>query len=147
MSGQSPDFFPADDMDTFPKGAIKQQFEPIDDYIDYNSELWADTKDIADQFSINGKHYIAVIQPTPSYACFYNKTTIEDEGFEQPADLFAEGKWDWDVFEKMCLDFTDAEEDKYALDGYWYNNAISESCGVPFDYNGRRKSCSEYVKS
>lgn len=131
MSGQSPDFFPADDMDTFPKGAIKKQFEPIDDYIDYNSELWADTKDIADQFSINGKHYIAVIQPTPSYACFYNKTTIEDEGFEQPADLFEKGEWDWDIFEQMCLDFTNADEDKYALDGYWYNNAISESCGVP----------------
>ena len=94
-------------------------------------ELWADTKDIADQFSINGKHYIAVIKPTPSYACFYNKTTIEDAGFEQPADLFEKGEWDWDIFEKMCLDFTDAENDMYALDGYWYNNAISDSCGVP----------------
>lgn len=31
----------------------------------------------------------------------------------------------------MCLDFTDAENDMYALDGYWYNNAISDSCGVP----------------
>lgn len=131
MSGQSPDFFPADDMDTFPKGAIKNQFDPIDDYIDLSSDLWANTKDIADTFSINGKHYIAVIQPTPSYVCFYNKTTIEDAGFDQPAELFENGEWDWNVFEQMCNDFTNADEDMYALDGYWYNKAISESCGVP----------------
>lgn len=131
MSGQAPDFFPADDMDTFPKGVIKNQFEAIDDYIDLDSELWADTKSAADMFSVNGKHYVAVVQVTPAYACIYNTKTIEEAGYEQPADLFEEGKWDWDEFEKMCLDFTDAEEDKYALDGYWYTKAISDSCGVP----------------
>ena len=34
MSNQSPDFIGADDMDMFPKGAIKQMIEPVDDIID-----------------------------------------------------------------------------------------------------------------
>lgn len=131
MSGKSPDFFPADDMDTFPKGAIKNMFDPVDDYVDFSADTWADVKDVNDQFSLNGKHYIVVIEPTPDIVCFYNKTTIEDNGFEDPAELYKEGKWDWDVFEKMCKDFTDAEEDLYALDGYWYTRGIEQSCGVP----------------
>lgn len=131
MSGDAPDFFPADDMDTFPRGAIKQQFDPIDDYIDLNSELWADTKGTSDYFQFGGKHYIAVIQNDVRYACVYNRTTIENNGYTDPAKLFKEGKWDWNAFEEMCLDFTDPEEEKYALDGYWYNKAISETCGVP----------------
>ncbi len=131
MSGNGPDFFPADDMDTFPRGAIKNQFDPIDDYIDLNSDLWADTKKTSDYFQFGGKHYIAVIQTVPTYACVYNRTTIEDNGYTDPAKLFEEGKWDWDAFEEMCLDFNDPDEEKYGLDGYWYNKAISESCGVP----------------
>ena len=35
ISQNSPDFFPADDMDAFPKGAIKNMFQPVDPYIDY----------------------------------------------------------------------------------------------------------------
>jgi hypothetical protein len=30
----------------------------------------------------------------------------------------------------MCLDFTDADNDMYALDGYWYVKALSETSGV-----------------
>ncbi|MGN0601958.1 MAG: extracellular solute-binding protein [Oscillospiraceae bacterium] len=131
MSGNGPDFFPADDMDTFPRGAIKNQFDPIDDYIDYDSDLWKSSKEQADAFEFNGKHYICVIKTVPTYACIYNKTTIEDNGLEDPAELFEKGEWDWDVFEEMCKDFTNEDEDMYGLDGYWYNKAISESCGVP----------------
>lgn len=131
MANESPDFFPADDMDTFPKGAIKAMFQPIDDYIDLDSELWAASKSVCDSFMFNGKHYIAAIEAQPTYACVYNRTTINENGYDDPAELFANGEWDWDVFTEMCLDFTDADQDKYALDGYWYNKALSETSGVP----------------
>ena len=131
MSGNGPDFFPADDMDTFPKGAIKNQFDPIDDYIDFDSDLWKESKAQSDAFKFNGKHYICVIQTDPAYVCVYNPKTMEDNGFDDPAELFANDEWDWDKFAKYCKDFTNEDEDKYGLDGYWYNKAISESCGVP----------------
>ena len=44
MSNDSPDFIGADDMDVFPKGAIKSMIEPIDDYIDLSKPLWTDIK-------------------------------------------------------------------------------------------------------
>ncbi len=131
MSQDSPDFFPADDMDTFPKGAIKAMFQPIDDYIDLNSELWADAKPFCDQFMFNGKHYIAVFKATPNFVCIYNKRTIEDNALDDPAELYANDEWTWDAFYDMCVSFTNAEQEKYGLDGYWYGNALSQTSGVP----------------
>ena len=106
-------------------------FQPIDQYVDLDSDLWADSKSYSDAFMFQGEHYIAVINPMPTFACIYSKTTIEDNGYDDPAKLFAEGKWNWDTFTEMCKDFVNAEEDKYALDGYFYNQALNDTCGVP----------------
>ena len=31
----------------------------------------------------------------------------------------------------MCLDFADSEADRCALDGYWYGEALNDTCGYP----------------
>lgn len=131
MANESPDFFPASDMDGFPKGAIKAMFEPIDDYIDFDSEIWADAKSTNDAFVFNGSHYVAAIQSAPNFVCVYNTKTIEDSGYEDPAELYYNDEWTWSKFTEMCVDFVDAEADKYALDGYWYGKALNDTCGVP----------------
>ena len=131
MSNKSPDFIGADDMDMFPKGAIKAMIDPIDDYIDFSTPLWADMKSAADQFMFQGKHYVAISRVDPCYIWIYNKNTIDDCGFDQPADLFHEGKWNWDTMSEMCVEFTNAEEDKFALDGWYYENALTQSTGLP----------------
>ena len=131
MAGNSPDFIGADDMDVFPKGAIKNMIEPIDDYIDFESPLWADMKSANDQFVYKGKHYVAVSRVDPSYIWIYNKNVIEDNGFDDPAELYWDGKWNWDTFSEMCIEFTDAENDKWAMDGWYYENALTESSGKP----------------
>lgn len=131
MGNDSPDFFPADDMDAFPKGAIKSMFEPIDDCIDLSSDLWKNSKTTCDAFMFNNKHYVAAIETTPCYVCVYNRTTIQSAGLDDPAKLYAENKWDWSTFTKMCTSFTDKSKDKYALDGYWYIKALNDTCGVP----------------
>ena len=131
MAGNSPDFIGADDMDVFPKGAIKNMIEPMDDYIDFSSPLWADMKSANDQFVYKGKHYVAVSRVDPSYIWIYNKNVIEDNGFDDPAELYWDGKWNWDTFSEMCIEFTNAENDKWAMDGWYYENALTESSGKP----------------
>ena len=131
LANESPDFCGADDMDMFPRGAIKGMIEPIDDYIDLSSDLWKDTKEAADQFVWDGKHYVAVSRVDPAYIWIYNKTVLEELGIEQPADMFHEGTWNWDTMAQMCKDFADPENDKYALDAWYYENALTESTGLP----------------
>ncbi|WP_124099312.1 extracellular solute-binding protein [Ruminococcus sp. Marseille-P6503] len=131
MSNNSPDFIGADDMDVFPKGAIKNMIDPIDDYIDFSDPLWSDVKAASDQFMYKEKHYVAVSRVEPCYVVIYNKNVIESEGFDDPAELYANGEWNWDTFSEMCTEFTDAEKDKYALDGWYYEKAITASTGKP----------------
>lgn len=131
LSGDAPDCFPADDMDAFPKGAIRDMFQPIDDYIDLDDALWSDVANAADSFAIKDDHYVAVIEVQPSIVCIYNKKTMEANGFDDPAELFAKGEWTLDTFVEMCKDFVNADEEKYALDGFWYYDAIQQTTGVP----------------
>ncbi len=133
MSGDSPDFFPSSDSDTFPIGAIKGMFQPVDgiDHLDLDSELWADTVDTMNKFKFGGQRYIVVIYNAPGYVCVYNRKTMEDNGYDDPAELYYNNEWTWDKFYDMCVDFTDQENDKCGIDGYGYTNAISDTCGVP----------------
>ncbi|MBR1863264.1 MAG: extracellular solute-binding protein [Ruminococcus sp.] len=131
MANDSPDFIGADDMDVFPKGAIKSMIEPIDDYIDFSTPLWSEMKNAADQFMYKGSHYVAISRIDPSYIWIYNRNTMTENGYDDPAELWHKGEWNWDTFSKMCIDFTDADSEKYALDGWYYENALTESTGKP----------------
>ena len=107
-NGEGVDFFPANDMDAFPKGAVRGMFVPVDDYIDFSSPLWEDVKDINDSLMWNDSHYCTVLQATgDKVACIYNRKTMSEAGLEDPADLYARGEWDWDAFESMLKSFVD----------------------------------------
>lgn len=131
LAKNSPDFFPAMDMDGFPKGAMKGMFQPFDDYLDFNSDLWKDSKEVNDAFMFNGGHYVAATSAYPQYICIYNPVTIKENGFEDPAELYLNDEWTFSKFEEMCKDFTDPENDKYGLDGWWYSYALNDAGGVP----------------
>ncbi|NLZ46465.1 MAG: extracellular solute-binding protein, partial [Clostridiales bacterium] len=135
LSGDSPDFLNAYNMDIFPIGVINELIQPIDDYIDLKSDIWSDTSEFADYFSVNGNHYAAVVDVLPQYVCVYNTNTIKLNGLEDPAELFKTGKWTFEKFSEMCINFTEPSKDKYGLDGYWYGSAISPTSGVPMISN------------
>lgn len=131
-SGDGVDFFYGGNKDAFPKGAIKGMFVPVDDYIDFSSPLWQDVREVNDSLLWNGKHYCAVVQTTgDNVACIYNKKTVQEAGLTDPADLFAKGEWTWDAFQKMLLSFVDADNEKYGIDGWWYEFALMATTGVP----------------
>lgn len=127
------DFFPAGDADVFPKGAIKSMFAPVDDYIDFDSELWKDVKDVNDIFTWDGSHYVICTDVSGgNTVVFYNRKTIDENGLDDPKELFEKGEWNWDTFKKMLDDFVDPENGLYGIDGYWTEAALSLTTGVPY---------------
>ena len=83
-------------------------FVPYDDYLDLDSELWADVKDANDSMIWDGKHYVATVEVTgDNCAIIYNRKTIDENGLDDPAELFEKGKWDWDAFQDMLSEFVD----------------------------------------
>lgn len=130
LGGTPPDFYPSSN-ETFPTYAIKGMFQPVDDYIDYTDPMWADVAEFVEKyFSLGGKNYIICTDNGFESVVPYNRRVIEEWGFDDPAELYYNDEWTWDVFYEMCVDFTDPDEERYALDGWAYSGAIMDSCGV-----------------
>ena len=64
VGGEGIDFIAGGDLDSFPKGVTNGMFEPVDEYVDYDSELWSNVKSLNDYFELNGKHYLIATQAT-----------------------------------------------------------------------------------
>lgn len=124
--------FPASDLDIFPGKVSAGMFEPMDDYIDFNSDAWGEgCKSINDMNSIGGKHYLSCVYANTGFVMIYNKKTIEENGLDDPAELAYNNEWTWSKFEDMCYEFADREQDKYAVGGWWYEPAMILSTGNP----------------
>ncbi len=131
LAGTPPDLMPggSGSCAMFPMNAVKGMIQSVDSYIDYGNPLWSSVKEIADFFVLGGKHYQIVIYTTPGSVCLYNRRVINEWGFDDPAELYYNDEWTWDVFYEMCLDFSDLDEDRFALDGYGYTGATVDSTG------------------
>lgn len=131
VSGDGIDFIAGGDLDSFPKGVTNGMFQPVDQYIDYDSDLWSNVKDLNDYFELNGKHYLLATAATAGPVVYYNRQTIESFGFDDPADLVEKGEWTWDTFKQMLLDYCDVDSECYGLDGWFNEQPLMLTCGVP----------------
>ncbi len=126
------DFFYAGDLDAFPKGAVRSMFVPADDYIDFDSPLWEDVREINDSLVWNGSHYVAVPRIAgDNCAVIYNRKTIQEAGLQDPAELYAKGEWTWDTFQDMLETFVDPENQRYGIDGWWFEFGLINTIGIP----------------
>ncbi len=133
LAGTAPDFAPAgtDNTATFPMQCIKGMYQPIDDYVDYTDPLWQGMADAAEYFALGADHYAIVTDVSFKDVVPYNRRVMEEWGFDDPAELYYNDEWTWDVWYEMCIDFSDPDEDRYALDGWYYVNGICEqSTGI-----------------
>ena len=73
-------------------------FQPVDDYIDLDSDIWSKTKTAMELMNFGVKHYEFVTDVTAEQVVIYNTQTIEENGFDDPWELYKEGKWNWDTF-------------------------------------------------
>lgn len=131
LGGEGIDFFPRDES-SLPNGVVSGMFQPVDEYIDINDELWSTVSAGMDKYNFNGKHYSLVTGISANNVVLYNKQTIEDNGFDDPWELYEKGEWNWDTFKSMLQEFVDSDEEHYGLDGWWSELALYRSGGVAF---------------
>lgn len=98
LSGEAPDFAP-NDLGSFPVRTMKGMYQAVDDYVDYSDPLWEGVKDFVYKYlSLNGKAYMFVTDITYGDVCVYNRRVMEEWGFDDPAELYYNDEWTWDVF-------------------------------------------------
>lgn len=131
LSGEAPDFAP-NDLGSFPVRTMKGMYQAVDDYVDYSDPLWEGVKDFVYKYlSLNGKAYMFVTDITYGDVCVYNRRVMEEWGFDDPAELYYNDEWTWDVFYNMCMDFSDPDDDRYALDSWSFSAGLMRSTGIP----------------
>ena len=84
-------------------------------------------------FGWNGKPYILGVSTNP-IVVYYNKTMIENNGLEDPNDVYNRGDWTWDTFKQYAKDLTvdkdnDGNIDVWGVTSYYYPAFINTNEG------------------
>lgn len=131
MSQQNvPDIFKYEWM-AFPAQVLKDMYLPVDDIVDFDDPLWADTKATADGFVMNGKHYVAPISTTVGTMMMYDKAVFEANGLSDPYEEYLAGNWNWDTWVDMMSEFCNNSTDdapRYGING-WFQPQIIQQTG------------------
>ena len=140
LSGDPVDMFPYE-WDAVPNGVYKNQYQPLDDYIDLDDELWADVKGLADKMEYKGAHYVIPYCISDPVCIMYSRQMMEDEGLDDPYELYQKGEWDWDAFMSMMKSFVNNADDgetRFGCTG-WFGPAIVQSTGQTIvNYDGTK---------
>lgn len=106
----------------FPCQVVQGFYQPINDVVDFDDRMWVDVKSTAEQYSLDGKYYVAPISYNPSSMLFYNRKNITDGGFDDPVDLYYEGEWTVDALEDIMSDWcksSKGDDQRYGINGYF----------------------------
>lgn len=114
----------------FPCQALKGFYQPIDELVDFNDDIWKDVKKTADQFSFGDIHYVAPISFSIGTMMCYNKAIIESEGLDDPMELYDSGEWDWNSFYDIVSDFksnASGSDERYGLSGWFAPQFVQQT--------------------
>lgn len=131
LANEPVDMFWFEQKMTFPCNVVQEMFQPIDEIVDFDNALWSDVKDYSENFAINGKHYVAPVSFEVQSVITYQQKNIDDNGLDDPYELYLEGEWDWNAFESIMRDWValgDEETVHWGANG-WLHSHIFHSTG------------------
>ena len=126
-AGDPVDMFPYDEK-AFPDGVLKNQFQPLDDYLDLDDPVWADMKDAIEMYAYNGKHYVIPYSVSDPVLITYSRQMCVENNLDDPYELYQKGKWNWDAFMSMMDSFVQNRNDRCGICGQ-FGQALVQSTG------------------
>ncbi|MBR4622555.1 MAG: extracellular solute-binding protein [Ruminococcus sp.] len=131
LAQDPPDIFWFETNMTFPFNVTRGMFQPVDSIVDFDSDLWKNVKETAENYTINGKHYVAPVRYVTTSVITYDKAMIEAAQLDDPYELYLDGQWTWDTWYDMMDEFVSGatgDEVRYGVNG-WFAPFIFYSTG------------------
>lgn len=131
--GEEVDMFPYE-AGAFPEGVLKNQYQPLDDYFDlmgFDEGLWDDMSGVIDMFEYSGQHYVIPYELSNPVVITYSRKLMEQEGLQDPCELYSKGEWNWDIMMEMMEKFvenSDGTVTRYGISGE-IGSAVLQSTG------------------
>lgn len=140
VSGKDvPDIFRYE-WQAFPQQTLKGMYQPITSLVDFEKGIWADVKNSAENFSLNGEYYVAPIDFTVGTLMIYDAKKVEDEGITDPYNEYLNGNWNWDTFRDICQEYKNkakSGEDRFGLAGWFGTQFIQQSGQTMVTYDNK----------
>ena len=139
LGGNPPDIFLYEWM-AFPYGVSQGQYQPVDSIIDFSDPLWQDMESVADDFVMDGQHYVTPLgyRFKDIQVLMYNRTVYENEGLDDPYDLYLNGEWDWDAFVSIMKQYVETDPlNRKGIAGWWSNAFVFTSGETVVKYDGK----------
>jgi multiple sugar transport system substrate-binding protein len=113
----------------FPSQIVREMYQPIDSIVDFESDLWSPTKNVADQFVLKGAHYVAPVGYEASAMLCYDNSVIESEGLDDPYQLYLDGEWTWSAWENIMTDYVGnaSDTERYGVNGFFKNHFVQQT--------------------
>lgn len=132
----------------FPSQVVREMYQPIDSIVDFESDLWAPTKEVADQFALNGEHYVAPLTYEASAMLCYDNSIIESEGLDDPYQLYLNDEWTWSAWEDIMAEYvgnaTDTE--RYGVNGFFETHFVQQTGKRLIEYDAATNTFSSNLK-
>lgn len=116
VSDESPDLVRYE-WASFPNGVSKNLYMPLDSYLNIDDPIWETCLEAIEKFGYNNKHYYFPQTINSNFALNYNKVAVAKEGFDDPMDLYEQGKWDWNSFKELLIKWCNLGEDYIGYNG------------------------------
>lgn len=111
-AGNAPDVVDLTYPHFYPVPTADNLLQPWDDLIDFNTPLWADTKDLIDDYKWKEKTYFPVISEFVANWLFYNKNMFKNYGLENdtPRALYERDEWTLDKMVELAGQFVETNK-------------------------------------
>lgn len=137
LGGDPVDMFPYE-WDALPNGVYKNQYEPLDAYLDLNDPIWDGMREAIDLYAYHDQHYVVPYAVSDPLLITYSRQMCEENGLDDPYTLYQNGDWDWDIFMEMMQQFVDGGSGRYGICG-WFGQAMVQSTGKTIiNFDGSR---------
>ena len=86
---------------------------------------------MAESLVYNGKHYVIPYAISDPVCIQYSRELMQEEGLDDPYELYQKGEWTWDTFMDMMEKFVnnaDDGEERFGING-WFGQAVVQSTG------------------
>ncbi len=114
----------------FPSQVITGMYQSVDEIVDFDADIWLGVKDTAEQFSLKGKHYVAPISFTVGTLMMYDADIINNEGLDDPYELYKNGEWNWDNWYNIMSDYkanATGDEERYGIVGWFAPQLVQQT--------------------
>ena len=114
----------------FPSQVVNGMYQPVDELVDFDADIWADVKPTADQFSLKDKHYVAPISFSVGTMMMYDQNIIDNEGYADPYELYTKGEWNYDTWYHIMSEFKNnatGDQERYGIAGWFAPQLVQQT--------------------